>query len=1176
MTHNFFSVLGVTMLNCLKQTPFVISPSIRRCMSLCVLGLLLMSAGLVAQTSTAALSGVVTDPTGAVVVNASVDIVNTDTNVSQTTATNNSGVYSFPTLTPAHYRISVKAPGFKEAVATGVTLHVGDTVSQNFHLELGAATESVSIEATPVLINTEDATVGTVIEHNVVENMPLNGRSFQGLISLSPGVATVAVGSGGSTGQFVVNGQRTDTSAFSVDGVSANAAAPLGGSLGTNGVGTTPTTAATGGFNSMVSVDALQEFKISTSNFAPEYGRSPGAQISLASRSGTNAFHGDGFDYFRNTVLDANDWFLNAAGRNRGVVQQNDFGGVFGGPIIKNRLFFFGSYEGLRLQAPVPSVKQVPTQSARDLAAVANSGGVVGYMAQFMNAYPLPDGNPSTPCTTYTNCTANYTASFPTKSVLDSTSAKIDYNINSNMTVFGRYAHSPSSLSSDNSATRNVFIEGNDVYTAGLTKVIGTSMTSDLRFNFTHSTLGLGQNPLYWKGSLSTVYPSGYAQPSADALAGTYAIQIRGFPTDGLLISPKQAQAGNDQINIVESFGWVKGAHQMKFGADYRQLDPSYDQATFNENNTFGQTTTALAGFPSVQNVCPASALPPGSPSTVPGFICGLATASNLQHNFVQHFRFRQFSFYAQDTWRMSARLTLTYGARWEINPPFQWTSNNPGFSLDASSFSLSNLSTLKLNPFGTPAYSTGWGNISPRIGIAYQLSDNPKWGRVLRAGYGIFYDTGAQVGNSLSNPYNGRFNNVGAGAISPTVQYPISVANSAFVTLVPARLTLPVSNGGTDNLIDPNFRLPFVHQINVTLEQRIGGPQSLTVSYVGALGRDLIGDLIYPAGAGNPNVFAQINPLTGAVTPDALVFLGNYASSSYHSLQTKFQRQFSGGLSAIASYTWSHSIDNSSVNGQVAQITLPTAAGLASGLPLALLNGNSDFDIRHVFAVSAVYDIPTLKSNGISRALLGHWTLAPIYHYQTAAPIDLLTGVTGALGATSYAERPMLIPGIPVYVSGADCAAQNKGQGCPGGMKINTAPVSAAAAASAGCLAPTATNAKGAFCTPAPVGSQPVSGNLGRNVLRGFPLQEFDLSIHRDFPIREQIRIRFQADMFNVFNHPQFGTFGNTLNSTTFGSTTAMANSALGANYGSGSGFNPVFNTGGPRNFQFALKLFF
>jgi len=473
---------------------------------------LVLGHSLIAQTNAASLSGLVTDPTGSVIASASVVVTNTDTNVAQTTRTNQAGIYSFPTLQLGNYRLTIKHPGFKEIVEEGLVLHVQDDISLNLRMELGTTTETVTVTSTGVLLNTEDATVGTVIERKVVENMPLNGRSFQGLLTLSPAVNTV-VALAASTGQFVVNGQRTDTNYFMVDGVSANVGAPLGGSLSSNGTGTTPTNSATGGFNNMVSVDALQEFRISTSNFAPEFGRSPGAQISLVSRAGTNAMHGDIFNYFRNTVLDANDWFLNAAGKARGVVQQNDFGGVVGGPVIKNKLFYFASYEGLRLNAPNPSVKKVPTSAARALAAVANAGGITGYMAQFANAYPLPDGNPSTACTSFATCALNYTGSFPSTSSLDSTSARADYSMNTHMTMFGRYSHSPSSLTVDNSVTATSLHDGNDVYTAGWTWVISNSMSNDLHFNFTHTTLLRGVNPLNFKGALSSIFPSGGAQP---------------------------------------------------------------------------------------------------------------------------------------------------------------------------------------------------------------------------------------------------------------------------------------------------------------------------------------------------------------------------------------------------------------------------------------------------------------------------------------------------------------------------------------------------------------------------------------------------------------------------------------------------------------------------------------
>jgi hypothetical protein len=317
---------------------------------------------------------------------------------------------------------------------------------------------------------------------------------------------------------------------------------------------------------------------------------------------------------------------------------------------------------------------------------------------------------------------------------------------------------------------------------------------------------------------------------------------------------------------------------------------------------------------------------------------------------------------------------------------------------------------------------------------------------------------------------------------------------------------------------------------------------------------------LMYPPNRGNPDTFGA-----GGIG-DTLYVFGNYSSSDYHALQTKFQRQFTHGLGAIFSYTWSHSLDDFSMNSNLGTVSVPTASSLASGgIPFVLYHASSDFDIRHIFAFSMVYNIPSPK-DGLARAIFGHWNVDPIFHYQTAAPIDVVANTTSNLGgASNLTQRPNQIPGVPVYVSTG-----------PGNHALNTAPVTAAAAALAGCIAPTPSNAKGAFCTPLPVGTQAVSGTLGRNAIRAFPLSELDFSLHREFPLRESIRLRFQAEMFNVFNHPNFGPMGNNMTTGTFGVSTSMANSALGSAVSSGVGFSPIFNTGGPRNFQFALKLFF
>ena len=1130
-----------------------------------------------AQDETASVSGRVTDPTGAVVIGAEVVATNLATNIPKVTKSNGTGDYSFPNLEPASYRLAVRAPGFEQTVTHALVLHVLDRVTQNFVLKVGSTDETITVTAENTLVNTQDASVGTVIERQTIENMPLSGRSFQGLITLSPGVNTVSTSSN-TAGQFVVNGQRSDMNYFTLDGVSANSGSPsAGNTLATNGVGNGPALAVTGGTNSLVSVDALQEFRISTSSFAPEFGRTPGGQISLASRSGSNSFHGDAFDYFRNTALDANDWFLNAAGKPRGVVHQNDFGGVVGGPIIPDKLFFFVSYEGLRLSSPSPSVKGVPTASARALAAAANDNGVVGYMAQFLNAYPLPTGNPSTPCTSTATCVANYTASFPGKSTINSTSGRVDYTLNSKSTLFGRYSHSPSNSSTDNSVNVNQLNFGNDSVTAGWTYAIAQGLVNDARFNFSYTTGIGGTLPLNFSGGLSSIFPSGFAQPGPAGFTLSNMSVFMGLFTgvsDNLTLSPNSINDSNTQVNVTDTLSYVKGAHTLKFGGDFRQISPVANQVSYNFLGDF-----ALG--PGSNNLCPGG-LPP--------YICGNATLSNLQHLFPTYYRFNQYSFFGQDTWKVTPRLTLTYGLRWDINPAMEFLNNTPTFSIVPSSFNLNNLSTITAAPLGAPAFSTPWTNIAPRLGIAYQLSDDARWGRVLRAGAGLFYDTGSNAYVQSQGPFSGRVNNTTPPNVMKIVTYPITVANQVFTT-APSPILTPPYNEGTDILVDPFFTLPHVFQMNLTLEQQLGSHQSVSLGYVGSLGRDLVSDLLFPPAVGNPSQFGN------GTTGDTLTLFGNFASSSYHSLQTKFQRQFTNGLSAVVSYTWAHSIDNSSLDTSV-KTFLPTASQLASNLPATLARASSDFDVRQTFAASAVYEIPTpFKNNVVANAILGNWSLAPIYHYQTAVPLDITAITNGTLGgATGLDQRPNLIPGIPVYVTGSACAGEYQTANpshplpCPGGFALNNAAANTplgsttAQVLAAGCQTPTASNTFGPFCSPVPLGTQPVSGNLGRNFVRAFPLQQLDFSLHRTFPVYERVHLLFEADMFNVFNHPQFGPFGTSTQSTlasftsgpNFGLATSMANSQFATAQSSGIGFNPLYAQGGPRNFQFALKVNF
>jgi hypothetical protein len=361
----------------------------------------------------AEISGLIADPSGLAVASARVVVQRADTAATRTGSSNQEGVYSVPALLPGAYNITVEARGFKAVHQNGVIVEVDQRARLNFTLEIGNPTEIVTVEGTAPLLNTSDASVSTLIGNRFVENLPLNGRSFSSLIDLVPGVV-FAPSSIYEQGQFSVNGQRPDANYFLVDGVSANLGnVGAGSTLYQGGAGQLPVTSAFGGMSNLVSLDVLEEFRIQTSTFAPEYGRTPGAQVSVVTKSGTNAFHGTAFEYFRNDKLDANDWFANRGALARPALRQNDFGGVLGGPVKKDRLFFFGSYEGLRVRQPHVANVVVPT-----LATIQKAPAV---LQPLLSAFPKPNGPD------LGNGTGAFTASYSDPSTLDSYGIRVDY-----------------------------------------------------------------------------------------------------------------------------------------------------------------------------------------------------------------------------------------------------------------------------------------------------------------------------------------------------------------------------------------------------------------------------------------------------------------------------------------------------------------------------------------------------------------------------------------------------------------------------------------------------------------------------------------------------------------------------------------------------------------------------
>src|SRR5258708_5050639 len=534
------------------------------------------------QSTTAAVNGQVRDASGAVVEGADVQLINDRTNVRFPARTNQEGIYSLPTIPPGSYRLHVSKVGVKTIVKPDIVLNVLDARAINFDLSVGAVSQTVTVEGGAPLVDTQSATVSTVVDRQFAENVPLNGRSFQTLINLAPGVVLTA-SSTNDGGQFSVNGQRASSNYWMVDGVGANIGAAPSFVPGNGTGGALFGFSAQGGTNSLVSVDAMQEFRIQTSTYAPEFGRTPGGQISIVTRSGANQLHATVFDYFRNDVLDAKDWFVDHLGLSKAEERQNDFGGTFSGPILRNRTFFFFSYEGLRLRIPEVAQAAVPDLAARQSAIPA--------LQPFLNVFPLPNGpqavdsfgNPIAGA-------AQFNKSFSNKSTVNAYSVRIDHKLSGKVSLFGRYNYSPSEnvarggqgsalnqLSPSDITTQTV--------TGGVSWTISPTMVNDLRINYSRSNATSSQKLDGFGGAASLPalpLPNGFSSQNDNfafgiTLMGNYSSYSVG----------KTAHNLQRQVNLVENFSWQKGSHSLKFGVDYRRLTPVFHPPGYVQQDYF-------------------------------------------------------------------------------------------------------------------------------------------------------------------------------------------------------------------------------------------------------------------------------------------------------------------------------------------------------------------------------------------------------------------------------------------------------------------------------------------------------------------------------------------------------------------------------------------------------------
>lgn len=731
----------------------------------------------------------------------------------------------------------------------------------------------------------------------------------------------------------------------------------------------------------------------------------------------------------------------------------------------------------MRLTQPLFATDFYPTAIARQQAAPE--------VRPLVNAYPLPNREDAG------NGFGRFAATFSNPQKLDATSLRIDHSLNDRINIFGRFNYAPSSVeyrggtsgyaqTSLNAVTRNRTLI--QTLTFGSTQVLTERATNKVRVNFSRAAARQTARLDNFGGAVAP--DESYFFPAFNSREAAYIeTQLTGFP--GLSIGTIADRTQN-QFNLVDNFSVQTVDHTVKFGADYRRLTPDLKSPAYTLIGAFTELGGTFGADPN---------------EITPGLLTG-----DTLYNFViarepNRLAATNFSIYGQDTWRANQRLTLTYGLRWEYNPPAEGLDGNPLYTAQG----LDNPNTATLAPAGTPLYDTPLDAFAPRVGAAFQLFGAPGRETVLRGGFGLFYDlaVGTIYGSTRTPPYT-----------RPDLRFA-----QRFPPSTAAAVPLPVQTTGqflTGNFFAPDFTLPRTFQFNFSVEQSLGTNRTVSATYVGALGRKLTN--------------TEISPTTSPTAVFGnLELVVSRGESDYHALQTQFNQRLTRGLQVLASYTWAHSIDTNSRSGDY----LPPNTFVNPRVNRA----NSDFDIRHAFNGAVTYELPKFNFNRLANVAVNGWAIDAVFRAQTALPIDVFSYRNTPLGF--YTLRPNLKPGQPFYLEGEQYAS---------GRAINSA----------------------AFDVPSDLEGQ---GNFGRNVLRGFPLRQIDLTLRRKFNLTERLSVQFRAEAFNLLNTSNFAQPIGDLDSPFFGQTIQTFGRSLGAG-GSGGGLNPLYQTGGARSLQFGLKI--
>lgn len=1060
------------------------------------------------------ISGYARDASGAAVPGATVTAVMSERQATRTAQTDAQGFYSFIGLPPGHYQVSFEANGFQKQVQSGVELTVGQNVRVDGNLSVGTVRNEVEVGTAAPLVDTVSTTLSGLIDDRRVVDLPLNGRNIMGLAAILPGVTNVSApqqmrdARGGS--EMDVNGGRPNMNMFTFDGGYFNNPSR------NTGINYPPP-------------DAIQEVRILTHNFSAEFGHNPGSQVEVLSKAGTNSFHGSAWEFLRNDALNARDFFSPRVPAEK----QNQFGAAAGGPIVKDKIFIFGSYQGLTNHQEAQSVQaSVPTEAQRN-GDFTGLGETLVNPVNPLTGAPLTDAN-GNPCVAgnriapgcISPVAKNLLQYVPTSSTGSLVSLapsplnenlgmlRLDWNQSDKHHIFGHYYQNENSKSTPfaggnipvyigenfNVGTKQGTI--NDTYTFSPTVInqaifsVLNSTSSELESKtIDPSQLGINMPQYLPNGGVSVNVASGFTLGS-------------GTPTQFLGTS----------YQISDSLTWIKGRHSFKFGFEslflnFRQLFIGPPNFTFSGV----QTGDATADF-----------------------LLGAFDSSNVAFGQRDNNDYTTFnSFYAQDEFKVNPRLTLTYGLRYE--PFLPWKDRNDRINTvvpGAQSKVVPDAPPGILFPGDVPKglASADLNNFAPRIGLAWDVFGDGKTS--VRAGYGIYYESINADSVAQENPpfagSIGTFRGNIADPFGSTGQTapPTTLSGHFGCVQIPAYPfyncpLFPLPAGGL--FTGQGLRSPYIQEFNFSIQRQITSSTMIEAAYAGKIGTKIealrpynparyINDPITGDAPSPQNVNNRVIYEPGILSPQGYL-LGNDFRSWYHSFQVQVTKRFSHDFSVLGSYTLAKSIDSSSTDN--------LGGSVANPFDLRQERGRSDWDRRHSFVASWLYTPSIHFSNKLTNALLGGWTFTAIQTVQSGLPITFYQGQDVALDGTFGVQHAQLEPGATVNNIQVDHPNRN---------------------------AMISDFFNPAAFVPANLVPPGTYGNSGRGILSGPAFANTDFSILKDFVLRESLKLQFRTEMFNAFNQVNLSNPDATVNSGTFGQ---------------------ILSTATPgRQIQFALKL--